>query len=952
MKDFLRNMKEGIKLSSTNRTTNYGLNQWTGTDSPRRDDFNNDNLIIDNNLKANADGLNTHMADMTAHGLGSVTSVKPIIGYGMNSKINISTSAVYPTISVTGQHYLNLLGRAGNCEALTPWTLSSSNVSSVLDNTQAVFGTSSIKATWNTTGSVWFGVTLDVTNIIDRSKYYCVSGYYKNGSAGWGTFGFLKNNAVSYYDTKTYSDTTKFNRSFAKIAPSDMVNMTSLSVVCVISVTGSGQYGNLDGVMLNEITASDYNNGNFIPPPYVDSIGFVQNPYFENRRNNLVLNGNGEYGVGYWTKNQAGNAALTKTTNGFEITSTTGTYPSDHYYQFISVRPNTDYYLKYNYGNNGRARIWTLSTLGSFANCICDGVGTFNSGNNNVLAILVFDATSGGGGTSYIDSISLTEGATAPSLYAVCDKQAFVAETTLFSGDSITIQGDKVTGSIGWKHRTLYGRNCDWQFMTDFTGFKQIKYNGGFGGNAATYAKFPVIKYDGKIIPWEAPYVNPDRYDITDTGINILALTVSDTDTGWAEGVNPTNDEVKVFMNGWKSLFQNVPRYLAWVSVIDGSIPSGSVNTIATGTNVSGQASINVTAGTGSNFPVGRYVAIKFDNGTWDYYIVASNTANNITFTSNLKNSVSIGNVLMLCDDGSTYTTLLQWCKNNVAPGYSGYRLHYQLINPEDITDANCNIHGNVWALEKGGNYVYVDDGVILGEFANPYFYSNAYHINDSRFPDALEYYTQDIFSVYKNGVFDTSAVIDITCPLGVKRAFIPQAKFDTNAVYTVDYKILATRVPKVGTIAMQYTQNVVQALTTITEAVEQCQAADSALYAVVNLSMYEAQYGLSIIARALRIGAVPGLYGLEVISNIPIHYKKTKPVVSVIPTAAYYYTYTDAQYSIPLVDIKTWVTAINSSSVTVAVSYVGTDSTIKSYVDTNGLGVFFNLICDCRGRV
>lgn len=42
-------------MASTNKTPNYNLNQWVGTDTPQRIDFNDDNAAIDAALKANAD---------------------------------------------------------------------------------------------------------------------------------------------------------------------------------------------------------------------------------------------------------------------------------------------------------------------------------------------------------------------------------------------------------------------------------------------------------------------------------------------------------------------------------------------------------------------------------------------------------------------------------------------------------------------------------------------------------------------------------------------------------------------------------------------------------------------------------------------------------------------------------------------------------------------------------
>ncbi|MEG0978418.1 MAG: hypothetical protein RR911_05810 [Oscillospiraceae bacterium] len=47
-------------MSSTNKTTKLNLNQWIGSDIPKRADFNSDNSIIDNIL-------GTHTADKDIH---------------------------------------------------------------------------------------------------------------------------------------------------------------------------------------------------------------------------------------------------------------------------------------------------------------------------------------------------------------------------------------------------------------------------------------------------------------------------------------------------------------------------------------------------------------------------------------------------------------------------------------------------------------------------------------------------------------------------------------------------------------------------------------------------------------------------------------------------------------------------------------------------------------------
>ncbi len=47
-------------MSSTNKTEYFSLNSWVGADVPKREDFVNDNVILDN-------ALNTHFTDTDIH---------------------------------------------------------------------------------------------------------------------------------------------------------------------------------------------------------------------------------------------------------------------------------------------------------------------------------------------------------------------------------------------------------------------------------------------------------------------------------------------------------------------------------------------------------------------------------------------------------------------------------------------------------------------------------------------------------------------------------------------------------------------------------------------------------------------------------------------------------------------------------------------------------------------
>jgi hypothetical protein len=180
----------------------------------------------------------------------------------------------------------------------------------------------------------------------------------------------------------------------------------------------------------------------------------------------------------------------------------------------------------------------------------------------------------------------LVEGTSAPEAYKSCDLQRFVVEGQFTRDDNVQIncvkQPDgtyqldpgKINGQLWWKHRTLYGKDYDWNFALDYTGYKVA-----FAIFPAGYSKldrdFVGVKYDGKVTVSNANYATANDIIVPDNNPsnNAVYVKVPDTDTGWAESINPSNDEVKAFMNGWKATENNGTRYTAWASVVDASAP-------------------------------------------------------------------------------------------------------------------------------------------------------------------------------------------------------------------------------------------------------------------------------------------------------------------------------------------------------------------------------------------
>ncbi|NRT36043.1 hypothetical protein BJV38_001373 [Clostridium beijerinckii] len=297
----------------------------------------------------------------------------------------------------------------------------------------------------------------------------------------------------------------------------------------------------------------------------------------------------------------------------------------------------------------------------------------------------------------------------------------------------------------------------------------------------------------------------------------------------------------------------------------------------------------------------------------------------------------------------------MNYCKNNIAPGYDGYQFHYKLQNPEPITDDNCHIRGDIPLFDVGDNYLYLDSGMVLGEVANPKnngtYYCLGYTGNylDSGY-SPLKYKTKpDLLfnpTVYKNNVFDTIPWVNIQYGIDVYSR-IPLANFDTNATYTVDYKILATQAPQIGTISCSYSQDINSAISNIQESLNNKQVHDSILDQIVDKSLYEVQ----VMSDYYHILPHVHCYGTTIYVDFRINFSPKK----IIPSINYSgmsilvgNTYSGNDYT-----NKFFVGGIFVTTNYAVIRMMSTDPTVVSNVDAYGaFGKLTNFTADCRGRI
>ena len=803
----------------------------------------------------------SHKGNLTAHGLGTGVINTPTISLGANTIQHTGNVPVYPEIDIEGMSYVNLPGKDGDCEDTSKW--SNAGIGSItyeLYSTDKVFGNYSFKLEFNALNAAI--LTLDVSNLASQTtgKYLLLSGYIKNVSVSELKLIFASDGTGTLL-SEDADNVEAFTRYGLKIPASTISSVTACGLYLNASNVGV-RTAYMDGVMLNEISETDYTNLTLAQLlakyPYVESYGCLTNPSFENRRYNLIRNGNCEEGIGWW-KNPA-YATLSIVNDKFQIVTTE---PYAAYNQVINVKANTDYYINASLTGNTSIQI---------ANAAIDavikaGVGTFNSGSHTQIAVMLINNSVG---TGTFDSIMLTEGTTAPTEYLSCDPQQFVVEGQFTSDDTLTVKDGRLSGELWWKHPSpLYGKDYAYSFAQDIAGSKVIwLYHGFLDGISNSEVTISPTQGVLKHVVYGIPFDVANQATFGDGGSHYISI--ADSDSGWAESIAPNADEVKAYMNGWKATANDGTRYTAWVSVVDG-----------------------VT-------------------------VPASQT--------------------------------IDYVKNNIATDYEGYRLHYKLANPEPITDANVHVHGDIWSIVPGYNYVNVDSGIVLGEVANPVFYSpdSVYVINSiysTLKTSMLKNKTEDIIAVYRNEIFETHFIKSLVDPNSYGKAdgAIALALYDANAVYAVDYQILKTlHAQSFGSLTMSYAQDVFTAIESIAKAVEQKQEHDSVLDTLVDLSIYEK---ISLInEHYLVVGLSAAASFLEI--TVPFcSPKKVTPTVSIrLNSVMLLGGYSPALSTIQLVG--TYLTRTKVQFI-----FTINDATAKAQ-GTCSAQVTGEIIADCKGRI
>jgi len=137
-----------------------------------------------------------------------------------------------------------------------------------------------------------------------------------------------------------------------------------------------------------------------------------------------------------------------------------------------------------------------------------------------------------------------------------------------------------------WKvkrfNKIVLDGSLDWEFATNYTMFKSVRITdvssvlGQFVSNSQS-----VTRYDGLILDTITSGFNKPDQVILRGSDDTLFITVSNTYSGWVDGVVPTSGAIKALMNGWKATANNGTVYTAWESILDPSETRTDENYVA-----------------------------------------------------------------------------------------------------------------------------------------------------------------------------------------------------------------------------------------------------------------------------------------------------------------------------------------------------------------------------------
>jgi len=186
----------------------------------------------------------------------------------------IDYSGTYPTpiaLRLYTRFYKNIVEQArgdfSESNDSGEWNYGSNCAIAKTDAGDVMYGTYKIRLTQSAGGQYYGGCTIEADGsfeFIDKTKYYVACGYIYIGEGitymRAGTdIGLMTSNVIQVTSARWY-------KVWAKVQPSDMTGASWFRLY--FWHDGTASQLDIDGVMLCEITQTEYDDSDYIPPPY------------------------------------------------------------------------------------------------------------------------------------------------------------------------------------------------------------------------------------------------------------------------------------------------------------------------------------------------------------------------------------------------------------------------------------------------------------------------------------------------------------------------------------------------------------------------------------------------------------------------------------------------------------------------------------------------------------
>lgn len=198
----------------------------------------------------------------------STTATNEVQCGKMISIVNAGNAPTPLSLEVRPKPSLNLF--SGQCDAHGGWSNSNGTLSTYAGAAvvPCIYGTNSIRVQ-RTAGGSDFSAYQDVVATIQTDEYYVLSAYIRPiGSPANTQFKVQLRSDVQTDAGSNLGSNACIGRSFVKINGADHIGFTYAYLEIIAEQNNNDFY--FDGVMLEQITAAEYADDDFLPGPYTD----------------------------------------------------------------------------------------------------------------------------------------------------------------------------------------------------------------------------------------------------------------------------------------------------------------------------------------------------------------------------------------------------------------------------------------------------------------------------------------------------------------------------------------------------------------------------------------------------------------------------------------------------------------------------------------------------------